>query len=137
MSFSMVKFFLLVRAQTVFDSNTFRVAILAVRELAEAVISDSEPFRVIFRGVVVVGENLTPTERKFLAVLGDGMAHRREELHACLPDTLGPLSNIWPHLTRLRKKVRPLGQEIVCEIQRGKICYRCVKLLCMVGTCSG
>lgn len=57
---------------------------------------------------------LTPTQRAILKVLSDGQLHRREELHACLVDELGPLSNVQPHISRLRKHLH--GQVICCVL---------------------
>lgn len=72
----------------------------------------------------------TPTEVKILAVLSDGMPHTREELHGCLMDELGDLSNVKVHITYLRRKLRPMGQDIVyyCHTRR-EMRYRHVRLL--------
>lgn len=71
----------------------------------------------------------TPTEQKIMDLLSDGQAHSRREIHACLPDDLGLLSNIKPHIGNLRKKL-PKDQAILCEIGRNrKIFYRLVSLL--------
>lgn len=72
--------------------------------------------------------HFTPTESRMLAVLADGLPHSRAELHACLFDDLGPLSNVNCHLTAIRRKLRPAGQTIVCELRRLGICYRRVRL---------
>lgn len=74
-------------------------------------------------------QEFTPTEKKILAVLVDGMRHSREELHSCLPDDMGALGNIRDHVSHLRKKLRPKGQDIVCELYLAKIYYRHVRLL--------
>lgn len=66
---------------------------------------------------------------KMLAVLSDGMPHRREELHACLWDEDGDLSNIQIHISHLRKVLRPRGEDIVCEYVGMTFQYRHVKLL--------
>jgi hypothetical protein len=50
-----------------------------------------------------------------LAVLSDGMAHSREELHACLMDELGVERNIHYHLSTMRPKLRRSGMDIVTE----------------------
>lgn len=71
----------------------------------------------------------TPTEQRMLDLLGDGQPHRREELHACLYDDLSVCSNIQPHLSRIRRKIRPRGLEIVCELLSRRICYRLVRLV--------
>ena len=63
---------------------------------------------------------LTPTQEKMLGVLSDGMRHTRQELHACLSDELAPLSNIQMHISNIRKVLRPIGQDIICEYYRRK-----------------
>jgi len=75
------------------------------------------------------GNGHTPTQGTMLRVLSDGFPHTREELHRCLPDELGPLSNIRAHLTSIRKRIRPLGQDVICELVNRRICYRHVRLL--------
>jgi hypothetical protein len=72
---------------------------------------------------------MTPTQRRMLSLLADGRPHTRRELHALLWDEQGALSNIQPHLSRLRHTLRPKGQEIICEIVNRRICYRQVRLL--------
>jgi len=73
--------------------------------------------------------HFTPTQKAMLNVLSDGHRHTREELHACLPDELGPISNIRTHLMHIRKKLRPAGQDIICELFQRRIHYRCIRLL--------
>lgn len=67
--------------------------------------------------------------QRMLAMLSDGKPHSRRELHSCLWDEAGPLSNIKQHISLIRAKLRPLGEEIVCEIHNRKVHYRHVKLL--------
>lgn len=71
----------------------------------------------------------TPTERRILALLADGRPHPRRAIHRLLPDDLGPLSNVQPHISNLRAKLRDRGETIVCELARGYIAYRHVRLL--------
>ena len=73
--------------------------------------------------------SLTSTQQAMLSVLADGRPHRRGELHACLPDELGAMSNVQPHLTAIRKVLRPRGQEIICEWYKRGYAYRWVHLL--------
>ena len=73
--------------------------------------------------------NFTPTQTKMLKVLDDGCRHTREELHGCLVDELGALSNIKTHISMIRKKLRPMGQDIICELNERTIHYRHVRLL--------
>lgn len=71
----------------------------------------------------------TPTERRMLALLRDGLPHLREELHACLYDEMAELSAIQPHLSHIRQKLRPHGEDIICELHKRTIHYRHVRLL--------
>lgn len=72
---------------------------------------------------------LTPTQRRILGLLADGRPHRRKEIHGCLDDELSAISSIRFHLCNLRKILAPTGEWIVCELHRGAICYRRVRLL--------
>jgi len=77
----------------------------------------------------VPNNGYTPTQAAMIKVLSDGQRHRREELHACLPDELGGLINVHNHLSKLRKKLRPKGEDIVCELYERRIHYRHVRIL--------
>lgn len=75
-------------------------------------------------------DSLSPIQRKMLEVLSDGMPHTREELHACLWDEQGALSNIKAHITAIRAKLRPIGEDILCEVgYKLQFRYRHVRLL--------
>ncbi len=71
--------------------------------------------------------DLTPTQQRMYAVLEDGYPHTPKELHACLDDELGPLTNIQPHLTLLRRKLAPLGQDVICRKNGTGPMYRLVR----------
>lgn len=71
----------------------------------------------------------TPTQQRMVDLLSDGLPHSRHELHACLNDELQPLIHITPHLTLIRKVLRPKGQDIICEIYNRTVHYRHVRLL--------
>jgi DNA-binding CsgD family transcriptional regulator len=71
----------------------------------------------------------TPTERRMLTLLADGMPHTRFELHKCLWDDLSPLQAIWAHISNIRAKIRPQGHDIICEIYNRTVHYRHVILL--------
>ena len=77
----------------------------------------------------MVGNGFTPTENAMLRVLRDGMPHSREELHACLPDPLNELNRIQIHISNIRRKLRPIRENIVCELCEGKPHYRHIRLL--------
>ncbi len=70
----------------------------------------------------------TPTEQRILNLLSDGLPHSREEIRHCLSDELAPKAAIRPHIASIRRVLRLLGEDIICEINP-KICYRHVRLL--------
>ena len=71
------------------------------------------------------GVDLTPTEDRIVKLLLDGADHSRKELCACLNDELSDCLPV--HLTKIRKKIRPQGLDIVCD--RIAMRYRMVRLL--------
>lgn len=81
-------------------------------------------------------DELTPTQRRMVELLADGKPHERRELHALLPFDEGAMTNVKAHLTAIRKKIRPRGEEIVCEVVNNRLCYRHIVLLksTIVGT---
>jgi len=64
-----------------------------------------------------------------LEVLKDGLPHDRGELHACLGDELAPFSAVRVHITYLRHKLRPKGQDIICESVNQRFTYRWARTL--------
>lgn len=70
----------------------------------------------------------TPTQRRILAVLSDGRPHPYGDLIACLYDDQGTAANVQPHITYLRRKLKPLGQTILGVRVRGRHCYRLIAL---------
>lgn len=73
-----------------------------------------------------MSETWTPTERRILDVLSDGDPHPVRDLIVCLPDSEGgDTGNVADHVSLIRRKLRPLGHDIVLEIVRGRSwCYR-------------
>lgn len=69
----------------------------------------------------------SPVQRKMVQVLIDGLPHRREELHGCLLDRLGPLSNIKSNISKIRKQAHILNLEIVCTLAQRTVWYRLVR----------
>lgn len=67
--------------------------------------------------------DLTPIQRKMMGVLSDGSWHSVVELHRCLNDDMGSLTNVRAHLTAIRKVIRPLGEEIACVNMEGTTYY--------------
>lgn len=55
------------------------------------------------------GKTQSPTQDKMMAMLSDGLAHSKEELHQCLDDDLASLAAVDHHILLLRKKVERDG----------------------------
>lgn len=70
--------------------------------------------------------HFTPTEQRMLKILSDGFPHHKSELQACLYDEE---STIRQHIYNIRAKLRPRGEDIVCELRLHGIHYRHVRLL--------
>ena len=70
----------------------------------------------------------TETQQKFIDILSDGKSHHRTELRNAI-DSQATFANVHDHLYLLRKKLRPIGQDIICELANRRICYRHVRLL--------
>lgn len=72
---------------------------------------------------------LTNTEIAILKVLSDGMRHSREEVKGVL-DRMATYKNLHDHIVRIRKKLEPKNQTVVCELNGGRIWYRHVRFIC-------
>lgn len=74
----------------------------------------------------------TPTQKRILRVLSDGMCHTKEELHEkCIADELSAINVLYFHISALRKKLVTRGEDIIYSaggnsLKRG---YRHVRLL--------
>lgn len=75
--------------------------------------------------------DLTPTQQRMLELLRDEKPHNRFALQKCLRDELGSVAGIKPHLTYLRKKLKPLGYGISCDMMAGENYYRLVHFASM------
>jgi len=73
-----------------------------------------------------MNNGFTPTEQRIMRVLGDMMEHTYEEIRQCLFDDMGERGNVYFHITQLRAKLRPKGQDI---LNRRDVGYRWVRLL--------
>jgi len=71
----------------------------------------------------------TRQQAAILGVLKDGATHSRQELlDACLDDMMS-VRTLNVAITRVRKLLRPKGQDIVCVLNNKRINYRWVRLL--------
>lgn len=74
--------------------------------------------------------HFTPTERRILALLSDGLMHTREEMIGCLYDELSGLPSLRVIVCRMNKKLKPIGQELVCRSMGAHtVRYQHVRLL--------
>lgn len=73
--------------------------------------------------------HFTPTEKRILQVLGDGLPHTKEELHTCLMDELSEVDTVKTHISNLRTKLQLRGQDIDCIKHNRRYKYRQVRLL--------
>lgn len=64
----------------------------------------------------------TPTQRRILDLLSDGVAHTKEELVKCLWDELAGPTILNQHISNIRDKLRPQGQDII-NIQEQRVSY--------------
>ena len=74
-------------------------------------------------------DSLTKVEGRMMSVLQDGNLHTPLELHGCLEDELGPVTNIHVHLSNMRDKIRPTGHTIVFHRIDGATFYQIVRLV--------
>lgn len=75
------------------------------------------------------GKAKTTVQQKMRAVLKDFRPHRVEELFACLADELGSPTNVYAHLTAIRKELRPIGDDIASIRVDGRTYYQWVRLV--------
>lgn len=71
----------------------------------------------------------TPTQRRILTILADGLPHKFEELQRSLPDDLGDRNALNRHLCAIRLKIRARGEDIICQFLNRQRQYRHVRLL--------
>ena len=74
----------------------------------------------------------SPTQRKILAVLSDGMPHKMVELTACMDELTNPRT-LHYHLSLIREKLRPRGEDVICQFIYRQRQYRHVRLLHAAG----
>lgn len=75
-------------------------------------------------------EEFTNTQMAILRILADGMRHSRDDLVEVLPGENSDYRTLSVHLSKMRKMLRPIGQDIICELSDRKIHYRHIRLLC-------
>lgn len=71
----------------------------------------------------------TPIHLRILEILSDGLPHTPEELLPAIGDELADIPTLQVHICRIRKVLRPAGQDIIAEYVRRDCRYRHVRLL--------
>lgn len=71
----------------------------------------------------------TPTQQKIVDLLSDGERHAYGEVKKCLWDELSEDITIHIHVSNIRKKLIPIGENIICEHHNGTGYFRHVVLL--------
>lgn len=69
----------------------------------------------------------TPTMDAIANILADGQRHAKEELQDAIKPSGVNAARMM--VVRLRKLLRPKGQDIICEYDHGRFYYRQVRLL--------
>lgn len=72
----------------------------------------------------------TPTERKIMNLLKDGLPKPSRKIWECLDDEMASMDAMRKHLSRMREKLKPLNHGIICEIYNRHVHYRYVILIC-------
>ena len=69
----------------------------------------------------------TPTQRRIIDLLKDGQPHKRDEVRQCVDD-LASLETLKQHLIELRKKLRPHGYDVICQILNRGYHHRLIRV---------
>jgi len=73
--------------------------------------------------------HFTPTENRLLRIFSDGRLHTVEELLSALDDDLAEWKQLKDHIVRLRKKIKPMGQDIMNTRHHRVLYYRQIRVL--------
>ncbi len=72
----------------------------------------------------------SPTQQKILDVLADGEPHLFDDVLRGVGDPYMAMQTVFVHVSNLRRRLKLVGQAIVCEVDnRGRRYYRHVVLL--------
>ena len=77
-----------------------------------------------------MANEFTPTQTRILHVLNDGKRHHKDDLYPCIEDELADhYSSLKNHLSCIRKRLRPRGEDIIVELWERRTYYRWVRML--------
>jgi hypothetical protein len=77
----------------------------------------------MLNGYHQAGLKLTPTEQLLYDALGDGKPHYPLDLMEMM-DELAVRADLHNHISRLRKKLNTVGEDIVCQLTGKIVAYR-------------
>jgi hypothetical protein len=69
----------------------------------------------------------TPTQQRIVDLLKNGQPHKRDEVRRCV-DELASLASLKTHLVKLRKRIRPHGYDVICQVLHRAYYYRLIKV---------
>lgn len=73
--------------------------------------------------------DFTPTQKRIYNLLADGLPHKREEIQDTFTDGVDSTRNIDNHLVAMRKKLRPLGYDVICQFVKRSNHFRLIRLV--------
>tara|TARA_R110002020_G_scaffold376130_3_gene587293 strand:+ start:18703 stop:18954 length:252 start_codon:yes stop_codon:yes gene_type:complete len=71
----------------------------------------------------------TPSQEKILEMLSDGKPHTKYQLKLTYGDEFTSCASLKNLIKKIRKQLRPKGQDILCEYANRTIHYRWVRLI--------
>ncbi len=71
----------------------------------------------------------TKVEHKVLGLLSDGLPHPRKEVFDSFEEPHMALSTMRHHISNVRRKLRLIGQDIICGVAGRRIYYQHVRLM--------
>ena len=77
-----------------------------------------------------MADGFTVTQQRVLDVLADGLPHPLEQLKAAMwNDELDHIRNVHAMMCHIRKKLRPRGEDIICQLIDRQRKWRHIRLL--------
>ena len=73
--------------------------------------------------------DFTPTQKRLLDMLADGMPHSNYELLQCLNDDMASIGTVRAHIYYLRTRLRPKGFDIIAHRAGRDHTFRKVRVL--------
>jgi hypothetical protein len=73
---------------------------------------------------------LTPTHKRILTVLSDGLMHTRAEMHECIKDPRSDrFDMLHDYISEIRGILKRHGEDVACRIRGRGIYYQHIRLL--------